>query len=142
VSLFVRKALRWYLTNNQKGEKTMNKIHITVTILIMLTVSVFALDLPHPLDFKGNDVEKERVISYIKLNVKQTYSAIGMGDPATLRMMEEEELKSFKQLTEIKNRKLLDSVIATYCEIGMCNYSTILMMYQEQLKASKKELTW
>jgi len=56
--------------------------------------------------------------------------------------MEEEELKSFKQLTEIKNRKLLDSVIATYCEIGMCNYSTILMMYQEQLKASKKELTW
>mgnify|MGYP000707609681 CR=1 FL=1 len=54
----------------------------------------------------------------------------------------EEELKSFKQLTDIKNRKLLDSVIATYCEIGMCNYSTILMMYQEQLKASKKELTW
>lgn len=120
----------------------MTKIYITVTILIMLIVPVFASDLLHPLDFKGTDAEKERVISYIKLNVKQTYGAIGMDDPATLRMMEEEELKSFKQLTEIKNRKLLDSVIATYCEIGMCNYSTILMMYQEQLKASKKELTW
>ena len=35
----------------------MNKIHITVTILIMLIVSVFASDLPHPLDFKGTDTE-------------------------------------------------------------------------------------
>lgn len=65
-----------------------------------------------------------------------------MGDPSTLRMMEKEELNSFKQLTKVSNRKLLDDVINQYCNIGMCNYNTILMMYNEQEKASKEELGW
>jgi len=80
--------------------------------------------------------------AYIKDNVKEQYSKIGMGDPSTLRMMENEELKSFKELTQVKNRKLLDSVIRQYCGIGMCNYNTILMMYNEQNKASKENLKW
>lgn len=65
-----------------------------------------------------------------------------MDNPSTLRIMEKEELKCFKELTKAKNRKLLDRVIRTYCEIGMCNYSTILMMYKEELKASSEELEW
>ena len=40
--------------------------------------------LHHPLDFSGTQDEKEKVISYIQQNVKQTYSAIGMDDPSTL----------------------------------------------------------
>ena len=65
-----------------------------------------------------------------------------MCQASILRMMEKEELNSFKELTSVKNRPLLDSVIATYCEIGMCNYSTILMMYNEEKSASNKSLQW
>lgn len=65
-----------------------------------------------------------------------------MDDPLTLRMMEEEHLSAFKQLTQAKDRKLLDRVMAQYCGIGMCDYLTINMMYDEQLKASKKDLKW
>lgn len=77
-----------------------------------------------------------------KKQVKEDYSAIGMDDPSTLRMMEKENLDAFKKLTKVSNITLLKKVIKTYCEIDMCNYSTILMMYNEQNKASKKELEW
>ena len=111
-------------------------------LLLVLASTCCAGSLVHPLDFRGSDAEKKRVISFIQQSVKETYTAIGMGDPSTLRMMENEELKSFKQLTKVKNRNLLDSVINQYCSIGMCNYNTILMMYREQEKASEKKLQW
>lgn len=96
----------------------------------------------HPLDYKDTESNRAKVIEYIKWNVKKTYSEIGMDNPTTLRMMEKEELKCFKELTKANNRKLLDRVINTYSEIGMCNYNTILMMYNEELKASSEELEW
>lgn len=61
-----------------------------------------------------------------------------MREPSTLRMMEKEELNSFKELTKVENRKLLDAVIRQYCSIGMCNYNTILMMYNDKIKHLKK----
>jgi hypothetical protein len=94
----------------------------------------------HPLDYKVKD--KQKVLDFIKMNVKETYTKIGMGDPLTLRMMEKGELDAFKELTKVKNRELLDKVITTYCEMGMCTYTTILMMYKEQLKASTETLDW
>jgi hypothetical protein len=111
-------------------------------IISTLSLSMFASSLIHPLDFKGTNEEKNEVLSFITKNVNNTYSKIGMGDPATLRMMEEEELKSFKILTKAENRKLLDSVITQYCSIGICTYSTIKMMYDEQLYSSQKKLNW
>lgn len=120
----------------------MSKIIAITVLLLAFSMNVFASDFVHPLDFKGTEAEKEKVIEYIKKNVKKTYSAIRMDDPSTLRMMEKEELDSFKKLTRVKDRKILDRVIKTYCNIGMCNYNTILMMYNEQLEASKKSLTW
>ena len=114
---------------------------ITITLFIMLS-TIYAKSFIHPLDFKGTDKEKELVITYIENDVKETYCAIGMCEASILRMMEEEELNSFKLLTKVKNRVILDSVIQTYCEIGMCNYTTILMMYEEELDASKKSLEW
>ncbi len=119
----------------------MKKI-ITAIATLTFALNSLANGLVHPLDFNGSEDEKQKVISQIKESVKQTYSQIGMDDPSTLRMMEREELNSFKQLTSVKNRKLLDSVISQYCSIGMCNYNTILMMYNEQEKASKQELAW
>lgn len=119
----------------------MRKVAIFI-IAILLPLTSTAASLIHPLDFKGTEEEKAKVIEQIKASVKQTYSQIGMGDPSSLRMMEKEELNSFKKLTKVESRKLLDGVIRQYCNIGMCNYNTILMMYNEQNKASKEELGW
>jgi hypothetical protein len=118
------------------------RIIIVFLIAILFPLCSTATDLIHPLDFKGAQKERAEVIEQIKVSVNQTYSQIGMDDPATLRMMEKEELNSFKKLTKVENRKLLDRVIQQYCNIGMCNYNTILMMYNEQNKASKEELSW
>jgi hypothetical protein len=65
-----------------------------------------------------------------------------MSDPSTLRMMEKENLKAFKELIKVNNKSLLQNVIKTYCSIGMCNYTTILMMYKQQSKDSKETLKW
>ena len=126
---------------NNKKEENVRKLAIII-LLFIFSISVFAGGFIHPLEFKGTKAEKKEVIKYIKENVKKTYSKIGMDDPMTLRMMEKEELKAFKKLTKVKNRKLLDKVIATYCSIGMCNYTTLLMMYNEQESASKESLSW
>ena len=40
-----------------------------------------------PIGFQNTDENRRKVISFIVTNVKETYSAIGMDDPATLRMM-------------------------------------------------------
>lgn len=119
----------------------MTRLALTLSFLVLVN-SISAAELIHPLDFKGTEEEKQRVIAYIVQNVKETYTAIGMGDPSTLRMMENEELDSFKALMKVENRDLLDNVIRQYCGIGMCNYSTFLMMYNEQYKSSNQKLEW
>lgn len=103
---------------------------------------VNANDLIHPLDFKDTKAAKEKVMQFIVNGVKETYTKIGMGSPSMLRMMEKEELSSFKKLTKVENRKLLDSIITQYCNIGMCNYNAILMMYNNENEALKKKLDW
>jgi len=123
------------------GEK-MKKFIILVIGSFLFAYSVFAAEFVHPLNFKGTDTEKKAVIEYIKKHVKKTYSKIGMDSDSTLRMMEKEELKSFKELMKAENRKILNRVIKTYCNIGMCSYSTINMMYKEEIKASKEKLEW
>jgi len=110
--------------------------------IIFFTSNLFAQSFVSPIGFIQNETNKERVIAFIKKQVKDDYSAIGMGDPYTLRMMEKENLNAFKELTKVTNTSLLKNAIKTYCEIGMCNYSTILMMYNEQTKASNKTLEW
>ena len=121
--------------------KKMSRVK-ALTLTMLLSFNAMAANLIHPLDFQGDEAAKAKVISQIQSSVKQTYNKIGMGDPSTLRMMEKEELRAFKSLTQVGNRKLLDAVINQYCGIGMCNYSTILMMYTEQNRASKEKLDW
>lgn len=119
----------------------MKKI-IVIIMMLICAVSINAQSFVSPINFVENDINKEKVILFIKKQVKDDYTAIGMNDPSILRMMEEENLKSFKELTKVSNKTLLQSVIKTYCEIGLCNYSTILMMYNEQEKSSKQKLEW
>ena len=109
-----------------------------------------AKNILHPLDFKGSEKAKKNVISFIEQNVHEIYCKNemlkSMCTNSILRMMEEEELNSFKKLTKAKEESILDNVIQTYCQNsmleGMCTYSIILMMYEEEVKASGKKLTW
>lgn len=115
--------------------------------ILILCVGLFGLNLMaqsfvSPINYVDNEENRQKVIAFIKKQVKDDYTAIDMGDALTLRMMEEENLKAFKELVKVKNKTLLKEVIKTYCEIGMCNYSTILMMYKEQEKASNETLSW
>ena len=84
---------------------------ITCSLFLLIAAPVFAADFVHPLDFKGTEDEKQKVIAYIKENVKETYSRIGMDSPSTLRMMEQEELDSFKQLMKAENSTFLNSAV-------------------------------
>jgi hypothetical protein len=118
------------------------KITLLTLVLFVFSLSLFSQSFISPIGFVENETNKQKVIAYIEKQVKEDYSAIGMNDPSTLRMMEKENLDAFKKLTKVSNTTLLKEVIKTYCEIGMCNYSTILMMYNEQNKASKETLEW
>ncbi len=103
-------------------------------ICLATTMAALATDLVHPLDFKGTKDETGKVIDFITSNVKETYRKAGISNSTMLRKMEREEVNSFRELTKVKDRKLLNEVIATYCKLGRCNYNTILMMYNEKLE--------
>ena len=118
--------------------------------LIFFNKLTFAKNIPHPLDFNGSEQGKKNIISFIEKNVYETYCENemlkSMCTNSLLRMMEDEELTSFKKLTKAKEETILKYVIQTYCLNSMledmCMYSTILMMYEEEVKASGKKLTW
>tara|TARA_R110002096_G_scaffold409871_1_gene609347 strand:+ start:548 stop:904 length:357 start_codon:yes stop_codon:yes gene_type:complete len=110
--------------------------------LCILSLNLYGQSFVSPIKFIQNETNQNKVIRFIEQNVYKTYTNIGMGDPMTLRMMEKEELKCFKELTTIKNTSLLKRVINQYCNIGMCNYNTILMMYREQDKSNQESLSW
>ena len=120
----------------------MKKTIVAFLILLFFPVALFAQAYVSPVGFQNNDYNKNKVIQYIKYDVKKSYSAIGMDNPTTLRMMEQENLNAFKELLSAKNKTLLKKVEKTYCDIGMCNYSTILMMYKEEVNAASKSLEW
>jgi hypothetical protein len=119
----------------------MNKF-ILFTAALISSALAQAQSFVTPIGFVDNDENRKSVIEFIKKQVSDDYTKIGMGDPSTLRMMEEENLKAFKELIKATNVSLLQKVIKTYCDIGMCNYTTILMMYKQEDKASKKSLEW
>ena len=119
----------------------MRKLLLGLSV-IFLSSNLFAQSYVSPINFVDTEANKQAVIAFINKQVKDDYSAIGMDDASTLRMMEEENLRAFKELTKASNISLLKEVTKTYCDIGMCNYSTILMMYDDQEKASKESLKW
>ena len=119
----------------------MKRLFVLFTIVMTFAT---AAQFVNPLHFGGSSSEKQAVIAYIKENVKETYSKIGMDDPVTLRMMERKNLDAFKRLFRDKDKdpQLLQKMIDTYCAIDMCNYVTIDMMYRKNLEASHKDLHW
>ena len=118
-----------------------NKLLITCLLLFVPLLS-WGSDMISPINFNPTPANTNKVISFIKYNVKETYSIIGMDSESMLRMMEQEELRCFKELTKVQDTNLLKKVKQKYCSIGMCNYSTILMMYNEEVRASRQNLEW
>lgn len=98
----------------------------------------------HPLDFDNSDIQKREVLDFITNQVKQDFcNNLNMCDPSTNKMMSNEEMKAFKYLTTVKDRKILDLTINTYCEqIDMCSYSTIKTMYNQYMQDSNYELSF
>jgi len=117
---------------------------ILISICLVPTLS-FAKFI-NPLEFDGSDAQKQEVIQYIKDRVKAVYcdGQLNMCQETTLRMMEQENLKAFKEASQAKDKKIMESVINTYCNgsLNMCDYTTINMMYNQNHKASKEELQW
>lgn len=99
----------------------------------------------NPMDFDGSDTQKQEVIKYIQDRVKHEYcdSGIDMCQETILRSMEQQNLSAFKELTNAKDKKIMDNVIHTYCgSVDMCNYVIIRGMYNQNLSASKEQLEW
>lgn len=118
-----------------------------VTMFITLFISFSAnAGFIHPMDFNGSETQKKEVINYIQARVKHDYcnSGLDMCQNTTLRMMENQNLKAFKEASKASNRAVMNRVIKDYCNSGleMCNYTTILMMYKQNLKAGAKSLAW
>ena len=113
-----------------------------IPIVLFLALYSYSQSFISPIGFVESETSKAQVIAFIKKQVKDDYTKIGMDDASTLRMMEQENLKAFKELITVTNTTLLAKVMKTYCDIGMCNYTTILMMYKEQAKAGTKTLEW
>ena len=114
-----------------------------VIALLSISASSFA-DFIHPMDFNGSEAQKKRVVKIIQDRVEKDYcGAVDMCQASILRMMENQSMSAFKQLTAATNRAILNRVINDYCGIvDMCSYSMINMMYQQNLQASKSRLSW
>lgn len=125
------------------------KILLTFFVLFYSS-NIFGKDIIDPLSFSGSQSEKNAVISFIERDVKKTYCENelleSMCTNSILRMMEEEELQSFKKLIYAKNKNILNEVINSYCNNSllesMCTYTIILMMYEEEVTAAGKKLDW
>lgn len=122
------------------------KMKILIGAAVLFSSFAANAGFVHPMDFDGSEAQKQEVIQYIQGKVKAAYceGQLDMCQPTTLRMMEQQNLKAFKKLTEATDRKVMDRVIKDYCKgsIDMCNYSTIQMMYNKNVKADTQKLTW
>lgn len=115
---------------------------LSITLLLYATNS-YAASFVNPIYYEDTEENRQKVITYIEENTKETYcETVDMCNPSTLRMMEKQNLKAFKYLTIVDDKELLQKTINEYCSIDMCNYSTIKMMYDTHYKASKEKLSW
>ena len=119
-------------------------------VMIFFSTPSIAKNIIHPLDFKESEQEKENIISFIEKNIYEIYCEnemlSSMCTNSLLRMMEDDELDSFKKLTRAKEESILNNVIQTYCQNSMledmCTYGTILVMYEDEVRASGEKLSW
>lgn len=130
-----------------KHSTTTDKVFILIAVLFILLGALIltaakAEAFINPLDFKGTEQEKAQVVQHIKADVQVRYARFVKGDPSMARLMEEDELNSFKALTMVEDRELLKDVMAKYARVGFDSYTMILTLYQDNLKSKKQSLSW
>ncbi len=118
------------------------RIFLTSILCVFLSTPAIAASFVSPIGFEPTEQNKAAVVEYIKQDVKETYSRLGMDSESTLRMMEKKNLDAFKELLKAEDSETLARVIKRYCDIDVCNYSTILMMYKKEIKSKKQSLSW
>lgn len=97
-----------------------------------------------PINFEDTPENREKVISFIKYCVKETYCENDNDcNPIVLRMMEKTNLDSFKNIANPSNKDLMQKTISTYCDYSSCcQYATIEMMYNQMLESENSKLEW
>lgn len=93
----------------------------------------------HPTNFKDTKENREEVIQFIQIMVKDANPA---QSATILRMLEKNQLSSFKILTRATNKKLLDKIINKECSKKSCSYTIVKMLYESEIRASKEKLSW
>lgn len=93
----------------------------------------------NPIDFQNTKENKEKVISFIEKVVKDKNPT---ASASILRMLEKHELTSFKYLTTVNNKKLLNKIIDKECSPKSCPYGIVKMLYNHEVKALKEKLSW
>ncbi len=121
----------------------------TLFIITMLTTLIFAQDwapkqvsLVNPLTFKDTPEERAQVLEVCKYLAKQSCDLAGMNTPDMLRIMETEELTSFKALVDAQHPELVEEALITCQKAGMVSYSMINIMYNNFVNAQNSELKW
>ena len=94
------------------------------------------------MDFKNTDEQKQQVINYIKVQTKKSLEMIDSYNNILAREMEQQELNSFKALTQAKDRQVMDNLIKQLKSINSLNYILLKEMYDQEMMASSQELTW
>ena len=76
------------------------KTKLLITCLLFAPLLSWGVDMISPINFNPTSTNKNKVISFIKYNVKETYSRIGMDSESTILMMYNEEVKASRKNLE------------------------------------------
>ena len=127
----IKNSMNENATNNQKTHESKNAIGGKPNFV-------------SPINFEDTLENREKVISFIKYCVKETYCEEDNDcNPITLRMMENANLESFKEIMNPGNVGLMQKTISMYCnDKPCCQYATIKMVYNHMLESKNSELKW
>lgn len=113
-----------------------------IAILLLAASCVDAQEFVSPVGFIDTQANRQKVMEYIKVQVREDASAKGENDPQKIRYYERENLKAFKRLMKVKNTALLEKIIKECCEIKQCSYLIFFLMYQDEDRSYPETIEW
>ena len=106
----------------------------------MISSAIYAQEFVSPIGFVDNEANRQKVIAYIKKQVKE--EATAKGETNMIEYYEQENLKAFKELIKVKNTKVLEKIIKEFCDLGSCSYMMFLMAYLDEDRSYVPVLEW
>lgn len=114
----------YYLKGNSKSKKKSNSGYSVID-----NSKEKKSEFINPMNFNGTDEEKEQVIEFIKENAKKSLELIEMDSNILKREMEQQQLDSFKELTEAKDREVMEYCIKNLKMIENLDYTLLKGSY-------------